>query len=116
MVVHLTRMTTSTYQPTSSNQTSSQANTIASTPLFTTTWNLDFNSDDEEDYDYNPFAGLQSKDDTTFEDDGDYDRVSIPIESKHTSLDYYDIGDPQVECRHCKALMWKERMDKHRHL
>ncbi|KAI5412907.1 hypothetical protein KIW84_057509 [Lathyrus oleraceus] len=60
-------------------------NITISPPLFTTITNLDFNSDDDEDSDYNPFTGCQSEDDTTSEDDKDVECMSIPYPSKHTT-------------------------------
>ncbi|KAI5414722.1 hypothetical protein KIW84_040260 [Lathyrus oleraceus] len=55
-------------------------------PIFTPTVNFDFNTDNDEGSDYDPFAK------------------------------YYDIGDPLIECRYCRAIMWyQERVNKNQH-
>lgn len=51
-------MTEPTNQYASSMQTIGQPAITISPTLFTSTRNLDFNSDDDEDFEYNPFAGF----------------------------------------------------------
>ncbi|XP_058758760.1 uncharacterized protein LOC131632013 [Vicia villosa] len=85
-------------------------------PIFTPTVNLDFNSDSDNDSDYDPFATYLSEDELLSEDK-DYDApFTIHDNAAGHSEEYYDIGSPLIECRYCKAMMWyQERMHKSSH-
>ncbi|XP_058749840.1 uncharacterized protein LOC131622824 [Vicia villosa] len=87
-----------------------------SCPIFTPTVNLDFNSDYEDDSEYDPFATYLSKDDEWSESEDIAAPFTIHDNSGGTSEDYYDVGDPLIECRYCKEIMWyQERMHKSSH-
>ncbi|XP_058722666.1 uncharacterized protein LOC131594520 [Vicia villosa] len=88
-----------------------------SCPIFTPTVNLDFNSGSEDDSeDYDPFATYYSEDEICSENEDITAPFTINDNPGETSEDYYDIGDPLIECRYCKAMMWyQERMHKSSH-
>ncbi|KAI5411088.1 hypothetical protein KIW84_056291 [Lathyrus oleraceus] len=85
-------------------------------PIFTLIVNFDFNSDNDDDSDYDPFATHQSEDDTFSEfDERD---ATFVIDEHHTGTieEYYDIRDPLIECHYYNAMMWyQERMNKSCH-
>ncbi|CAK8563300.1 unnamed protein product [Lathyrus sativus] len=83
---------------------------------FTPCTNEDFNGDTECDSDIDPFANHQSDDDSNYDFEEYHAPFSINGNSQTSSEEYYDIGDPLVECRYCKAMMWyQERMNKSSH-
>ncbi|XP_058746408.1 uncharacterized protein LOC131619316 [Vicia villosa] len=87
-----------------------------SCPVFTPAVNLDFESDSGEDSDYDPFATYLSEDDEWSESEDVAAPFTIHDNYSETSKDYYDVGDPLIECRYCKAMMWyQERMHKSSH-
>ncbi|KAI5435869.1 hypothetical protein KIW84_022337 [Lathyrus oleraceus] len=84
--------------------------------LFTPAINLDFDSESGDGSDYNPFLDQESEDDSSFANV----EVSPPYSTSKAepcyNIDYYDLCDSMIECRHCKAFVWyQERMDKHKH-
>ncbi|XP_058732948.1 uncharacterized protein LOC131604533 [Vicia villosa] len=85
-------------------------------PIFTPTINLDFNSDSDEDSDYDPFATYLSDEDNCSESEGFEAPFTINDNATGLSEEYYDIGSPLIECCYCKAMMWyQERMHKSTH-
>ncbi|XP_058740821.1 uncharacterized protein LOC131613143 [Vicia villosa] len=85
-------------------------------PIFTPTVNMDFNSDSDQDSDYDPFAAYHSEDEIC--SDTDEHEAPFTIHGYVTGIEdeYYDIGSPLIECRYCKAMMWyQERMHKSTH-
>ncbi|XP_058741664.1 uncharacterized protein LOC131614053 [Vicia villosa] len=87
-----------------------------SCPIFTPAINLDFESDSGEDSDYDPFATYLSEDDEWSESEDVAAPFTIHDNYSGTSEDYYDVSDPLIECRYCKAMMWyQERMHKSSH-
>ncbi|XP_058767623.1 uncharacterized protein LOC131641335 [Vicia villosa] len=72
---------------------------------------MDFNSDSDNDSDYDPFA-----DDNCSESDEYEAPFSINDNTTGYSEEYYDTGSPLIECCYCKAMMWyQERMHKSTH-
>ncbi|XP_058742338.1 uncharacterized protein LOC131614807 [Vicia villosa] len=85
-------------------------------PVFTPAVNLDFNSDSDEDGDYDPFATYLSDEDFCSELEDNNAPFIIHDNYTRSSEAYYDIGDPLIECRYCKSMMWyQERMNKSSH-
>ncbi|XP_058775274.1 uncharacterized protein LOC131649531 [Vicia villosa] len=85
-------------------------------PIFTPTINLDFNSDSDEDSDYDPFATYLSDEENCSESEEFEAPFTINNNATGLSEEYYDIGSPLIECCYCKAMMWyQERMHKSTH-
>ncbi|XP_058726064.1 uncharacterized protein LOC131597379 [Vicia villosa] len=73
-------------------------------------------SDSDEDSDYDPFATYLSDEDFCFEPEENEAPFIIHDNYTRSSEAYYDIGDPLIECRYCKSMMWyQEQMNKSSH-
>ncbi|KAF1888064.1 hypothetical protein Lal_00024076 [Lupinus albus] len=69
------------------------------------------NNEDEDDDDYS-MKGIDIE--YSSEDEEQFDNSSF-IEITANGEGYFDIGDPVIECEHCRACMWyQERKRKHR--
>ncbi|XP_058775634.1 uncharacterized protein LOC131649912 [Vicia villosa] len=73
-------------------------------------------SDSDEDSDYDPFATYLSDENFCSEPEDNEAPFTIHDNYTRSSEAYYDIGDPLIECRYCKSMMWyQERMNKISH-
>ncbi|KAI5406494.1 hypothetical protein KIW84_053003 [Lathyrus oleraceus] len=85
-------------------------------PIFTPIKNSDFNSDNNYESDYDPFATHQYEDESISDFEEHKPPFSINRNCPTSSEEYYDIGDLLIECCYCKVMMWyQERMNKSSH-
>ncbi|XP_058732642.1 uncharacterized protein LOC131604199 [Vicia villosa] len=100
----------------SQSTTNHQRKTEPTCPIFTPTVNMDFNSDSDEDSDYDPFATYLSDEENCSDSEDLEAPFTINDIATGHSEEYYDIGSPLIECCYCKAMMWyQERMHKSTH-
>ncbi|XP_058780945.1 uncharacterized protein LOC131655055 [Vicia villosa] len=100
----------------SQSTTNHQRRTEPTCPIFTPTVNMDFNSDSDEDSDYDPFATYLSDEENCSDSEDLEAPFTINDIATGHSEEYYDIGSPLIECCYCKAMMWyQERMHKSTH-
>ncbi|XP_058776623.1 uncharacterized protein LOC131650945 [Vicia villosa] len=100
----------------SQSTTNDHRRTEPKRPIFTPMVNVDFNSDSDEDSDYDPFATYLSDEENCSESEDFEAPFTINNNATGLSEEYYDIGSPFIECCYCKAMMWyQERMHKSTH-
>ncbi|KAI5417232.1 hypothetical protein KIW84_042019 [Lathyrus oleraceus] len=82
-------------------------------PIFTPTVNLDFNTDDNDDSDYDPFATHQSEDDTCLEFDDQYAAFVISEHQTGTTEDMYTIEFQKKGLPHAHILIFLHPSNKY---